>query len=78
MTISLSKRLQDRLGGKAGLAQGSQECGFVMVRDNPDGPGLQVGLDASGPVKAMQDAGQGGDAALTLPITHVGRGVESG
>ena len=44
MTISLPERLQDGLGVKAGLTQGSQEGGLITVRDNPDGAGLQVGL----------------------------------
>jgi hypothetical protein len=71
MTISLPERLQDGLGGKAGLAQGSQECGFVVARDNPDGAAHKVGLDAGNPVYGMQGASQGGDAAVAHHLRDV-------
>src|ERR671912_247498 len=71
MTISLPERLQDGLGVKAGLTQGSQEGGLITMRDNPDGASLQVSLDAGDPVKGMQGAGQGGDAAVAHHLRDV-------
>ena len=68
MTVSLPEWPQDRLGMNAGLAQGSQECGFETVRDNPDGAGLHVGFDASTSVKSMEGACQDGDAAVHEPL----------